>query len=105
MLVTFTTSSHADITMFGDVASSLLKMMGQSGNVPGAIMAEDVAPALASLNAALAARDDQGSDTGGPSSEGDDESAQKVKLGTRAVPLIELLKSAEAAGDNVTWEQ
>ncbi|MHB1236388.1 MAG: DUF1840 family protein, partial [Gallionella sp.] len=28
MLVTFTTKAYADITMFGDVALALLKMMG-----------------------------------------------------------------------------
>jgi len=39
MLVTFKTPSHADITMFGTVATTLLKMMGMSGGSPGAIMA------------------------------------------------------------------
>lgn len=104
MLVTFTTPSHADITLFGDVAASLLKMMGQSGNVPGAIMPDDVGPALDSLNAALAARDGSEEDTA--SATGDDnEASQKVKLDTRAVPLIELLQSAKAAGDNVVWDK
>jgi hypothetical protein len=41
MLVTFTTEAYADITMFGDVAVALLKMMGHSGTVPSAIRAED----------------------------------------------------------------
>jgi hypothetical protein len=40
MLVTFTTKTYADITMFGDVALALLKMMGYSTKVPGAIKAE-----------------------------------------------------------------
>jgi hypothetical protein len=30
MLVTFTTKAYANITMFGDVAVTLLKMMGHS---------------------------------------------------------------------------
>ena len=34
MLVTFTTNAYADITMFGDVALAMLKMMGHSGTVP-----------------------------------------------------------------------
>jgi len=33
MLVTFTTDAYADITMFGDVALTLLKMMGHSKTV------------------------------------------------------------------------
>ena len=40
MLVTFTTKAYADITMFGDVALAMLKMMGHSATVPGAILAE-----------------------------------------------------------------
>ena len=42
MIVTFKTKPYADITMFGDVAIHLLKLMGHSGTVPGAIVAEDV---------------------------------------------------------------
>ena len=42
MLVTFTTDAYADITMFGDVALAMLKMMGHSTTVPGAILAADV---------------------------------------------------------------
>ena len=55
MLVTFTTDAHADITMFGDVALAMLKMMGHSATVPGAILAADVPAALAKLTAAIEA--------------------------------------------------
>ncbi|MBI4808627.1 MAG: DUF1840 domain-containing protein [Nitrosomonadales bacterium] len=53
MLVTFTTDAYADITMFGDVALKMLKMMGHSANVHGAIWAEDVPEALSRLTAAI----------------------------------------------------
>jgi len=46
MLVTFRTSAYANITMFGDIAVTLLKMMGHSGTVPSAIRADDVPAAL-----------------------------------------------------------
>ena len=42
MLVTFKTDAHADIMMFGDVALTLLKLMGLSGRVPGALLAEEI---------------------------------------------------------------
>jgi len=42
MLVTFTTDAYADITMFGDVALAMLKMMGHSATVPSAILEADV---------------------------------------------------------------
>ena len=42
MLVTFSTDTYPNITLFGDVALTLLKMMGHSTTVPGAILAADV---------------------------------------------------------------
>ena len=42
MLVTFSSPAYADITMFGDVAVRLIKMMGHSGTIPSALLAEDV---------------------------------------------------------------
>mgnify|MGYP000668141875 CR=1 FL=1 len=57
MLVTFSTDAHADITMFGDVALKLLKLMGRSGRVPGAILPEDIPEALQRLRAGIAAEE------------------------------------------------
>ena len=53
MLVTFRSTATDSITMFGDVATSLLKLMGASGKVPGALHADDVPGALRQLEAAL----------------------------------------------------
>jgi hypothetical protein len=46
MIVTFRSKAHADIMMFGDIAVNLLKLMGHSGTVPGALLAEEVPTAL-----------------------------------------------------------
>ena len=46
MIVTFRSKAHADIMMFGDIAISVLKLMGHSGTVPGALLAEEVPTAL-----------------------------------------------------------
>ena len=54
MLVKFQTKSQATITMFGDVAVTLIKLMGHSGTVPSALLAEDVPAALARLKVAVA---------------------------------------------------
>ena len=56
MLVTFTTKAYADITMFGDIALAMLRMMGHSATVPGAILAADVPVALSRLTAAIDAQ-------------------------------------------------
>jgi hypothetical protein len=42
MLVTFSTKAYADITLFGDIALTLLKMMVHSATITGAILAADV---------------------------------------------------------------
>jgi len=100
MLVTFTTDAYADITMFGDVAIALLKMMGQSGTVPGALLAEDVPAALRRLAVAIEAQKAQEPDE--KHDQEDDEPT--VSITTRAMPLIDLLTAAAKAGSNVMWK-
>mgnify|MGYP003853800257 CR=1 FL=1 len=111
MLVTFKTSAYSDITMFGTAAVSLLKLMGQSGNVPGAILAADVPQALKTLHEALAKLEAEELNPGQAESEestqggfDDEEEEAPVALHTRAGPLISLLEAAAAANENVLWD-
>ena len=53
MLITFSCDAYENIITFGDVAQRLLVMMGLSGKVPTAILADDVAEALRQLEHAL----------------------------------------------------
>lgn len=55
MLVTFRSNAWSNITMFGDVAVTLLRMAGHSGTVPSAMLAGELPSALARLKQALAA--------------------------------------------------
>ncbi|PID60261.1 MAG: hypothetical protein CSB44_11040 [Gammaproteobacteria bacterium] len=103
MLITFKTSSWADITMFGDAAVELLKLMGMSGNVPGALMAEDIPAALASLKERLSQREEAEGNVHVVDEE--EEGEVPVPLNHRAVPLIALLEAAAEAGDSVIWEE
>ncbi|AFL74373.1 DUF1840 domain-containing protein [Thiocystis violascens] len=103
MLIKFQTKAYATITMFGDVAVTLIKLMGHSGNVPGALLAEDVPNALARLKAAVAEHPNDPLDPAASTSRGSNE-GQHVSLAHRALPLIELLTAAAAAGENVMWE-
>jgi hypothetical protein len=99
MLVTFTTKAWADITMFGDIAVLLIKMMGHSGTVPGALIAEDVPVALARLKEAVSQEPDDE-----PAGYDDDDSGErKVSIPIRAYPLIELLTAAAAQKCSVMW--
>jgi len=101
VLITFSCSAYADITMFGDVAIHLLKLMGHSGVVPSALLAEDIQPALKRLQAAVAA-DPDSPEPAKTAGDKDDEPA--VSLRHRALPLIELLKAAANAECNVMWD-
>jgi hypothetical protein len=100
MLVTFSCSAYADITMFGDVAVRLLKLMGHSGTVPSALLSEDIPAALARLETAIET-EKQMSKPDESAGRDDDDSA--VSLPHRAMPLIELLKAAKKANCNVMW--
>lgn len=99
MLVTFTTPAYANITMFGDIALTLLKLMGHSATVPGALLAEDVPAALQKLEAAIEA-DRQSLQPQQPEEDGE----APVSLSHRALPLIELLKAAAKENENVMWD-
>ena len=101
MLVTFSCPAHADITLFGDVAVRLLKLMGHSATVPGALLAADIPEALQKLEAAVEA-DRQSPQLEQPAQ--DDDGEVPVSLSHRALPLIELLKAAAKANSNVMWD-
>ena len=76
------------------------KMMGQSGVVPGAILAADIPPALARLKRNVAAQAEH------PRARKDDETEDPdVSLRQRAVPLIDLLERAAKKGCNVMWTE
>ncbi|MCW8880856.1 MAG: DUF1840 domain-containing protein [Sedimenticola sp.] len=102
MLVTFTCPAYADITLFGDVALRLLKMMGHSGTVPSALLADEVPAALAHLEAAIEAEKQSSQATEVAAVDDDDEPA--VSLTHRALPLLELLKAAAKDKCNVMWD-
>jgi hypothetical protein len=111
MLVTFRSKATESITMFDDVAESLLKMMGATGRVPGALDADDVPPALAKLESEVEALKAASATTPAQPATNEDSAAadegeapRPVPLAARAVPLLSLLKRAAAAHVGVIWE-
>jgi len=101
MLVKFR-SDVGGFTMFGDIATQLLKMMGHSGSVPSAILAEDIPDAFQRLEAALAAA---GNAPAEDDSENTEQREQPVSLGQRAYPLLELLRHAAQQNCAVMWDK
>ncbi|HYC45462.1 MAG TPA: DUF1840 domain-containing protein [Burkholderiales bacterium] len=99
MLVRFD-SKVGTLTTFGDVAVKLLRLMGQSGGVPGAILAADIPAAVERLRAGVGAEREPAR-----ASSRDSEEEPPVNLSQRAFPLIELLERAAESGADVIWEQ
>jgi hypothetical protein len=86
-------------TIQGDVGVALLRLMGMSGAVPGALLAQDVPGALQRLKAAVAA-----SKPAAPAN-GAHEESDRVGLSTRAFPLVQLLENAARSNSDVVWEE
>jgi hypothetical protein len=99
MLVTFSTDNYPNITLFGDDALAMLKMMGHSATVPGSIRAEDVSHALNLLTSSLAA------DKALPKVTAKNDDEPVVSTAHRGMPLVELLTAAVKANDYVMWNE
>lgn len=114
MLVTFRSTATESITMFQDVAVQLLKLMGATGRIPGALSPDDVGPALQRLESATeqikagthatAARPADNEDAKNEDEDEDEDREPPVDLATRAVPLLSVMKRAVAAHAELMWE-
>lgn len=98
MLIKFDSKIGA-LMMFGDVAVQLLKLMGQSGTVPSALLAADIPAAVERLKSALAAG------APAPQASAEDEDSTPVSLRQRAFPLLDLLERAAAKQADVMWDK
>ncbi|MEZ8017061.1 DUF1840 domain-containing protein [Vibrio splendidus] len=105
MLITFSCKAHASVTMFGEVGLQFIKMLGHSGTIPGAIDASAVPQALNNLRAAIAAEQSKPIEQENANDESEEEVVEApVNIGSRAFPLVELLKAAINDECEVMWE-
>jgi Domain of unknown function (DUF1840) len=102
MMITFESNAHTDVTMFADIAKSLIKMMGHSGTIPSAIAAKDLPDALSQLQTALNADSPHQKEA---VDEDDDDKEIEVTMSGRAFPLVEMLKAAIKEDEPVMWYQ
>jgi hypothetical protein len=101
MLVTFQTDAYESITLFGEVAQRLLKMMGHSAKVPGAILAKEVPLALQNLTEAIAKEKDRGMQP--QQAMLGEEEPEVISIAHRALPVIALLQAAARKECDVLW--
>ena len=108
MLVKFSSTSGQSLSMFEDQAKKMLRAMDMTGNIPGAINAEDLQTALDHLEQSI----EKEAAAEKPPEFGDevfdDERKaienQIVSAKARAFPLIELLKISIKKQKSVMWE-
>ncbi len=107
MLIVFKSKAAGDVMMFGDVAHSLMEIMGKSPDPKGIVTVEQLPDAIARLKAAVA--QDKAEK---PVVDHDERVFEKtpgggkrehVSLARRAVPLIELLEYSLKEEVPVTW--
>lgn len=87
--------------MFGDVARTLIRLMGRRETIPSAMYPEDIPAALEKLRSALMRDDSTESGAAAPDQDG----KKKIDIQTRAIPLIALLVAAEKEQVPVMWEE
>ena len=106
MIVKFSTHAGA-LTMHGDAAVTLLKAMGHSGTVPGAILAADLRAALSSLRQALEEQARVPPPPEPATTDEDDEREREppVSMRMRALPLIDMIETAIARDSDLMWER
>jgi hypothetical protein len=109
MLVRFSTR-NGQVTMFGDAAATLLKLLGHSGTIPGAIVNAELPAALARLKGGI----ERDGHTPAPEPGAKPATAEEidadprrapVTLRMRATPLIELIEDAIARGGDLMWDR
>jgi hypothetical protein len=106
MLIRFSSIATGPITMFGSDALLLIKLLGASDALPGAISEEDIPAALQGLRQQLELHAAANATPTKKVEEGDDPHLEPpIELASRAIPLIEILERAAAAKAPVMWEQ
>ena len=101
-MIIFQSEVGPDVMMFDKVAHAMMELMGKEKNTRGVVTPEQMPAAIARLKAA--AEEDKalhrGEDKDG---DGEEESAPRVGLAQRALPLIELLEYSLARQKPVLW--
>jgi hypothetical protein len=107
MLYTFTSKVHSDVVMFGNVATVLLRAMGQKEEPPGILRGEAIREAATKLRAWLdEAPKDLFSKEEEAKAKTDEERAElrnRVGFRIRATPLLDMLDASYAKDADVIW--
>jgi hypothetical protein len=103
MLYEFKSKATGNVVMTGPIAERLLAIVGREPSAKGIFTVEQMPEAIAALQAAVerekAESGGADEDENGPPADG----PRAVSLAQRAWPLIDMLRTAHAAKQPVTW--
>ena len=99
MLITFKSRAHADVTMFGDVALELIRLMGRRDTVPSAMYPEDIPDALDKLRSGLVLQ--EAAESVVVTNDEDEDEEEQIGIQTRAMPLTDGRRGKRAGFRNV----
>lgn len=112
MLITFHSKAAADVTMYQEHAKRILDLLGKDIN-RGVITAAEAPQAVKLLENEVAetrahtASDDMQRDVnahhGEAAEDSDHEGMELVSFGTRAYPLLEMLRASRDGGNDILW--
>ncbi|HMS78031.1 MAG TPA: DUF1840 domain-containing protein [Burkholderiaceae bacterium] len=102
MLYEFKSRATGSVVMTGPVAERLLAIVGKAAGPKGIFTVEQMPAAIEALQAAVA-REKAESPPEGEGDERQRDAARAVSLAQRAWPLIDMLKTAHAKEQPVTW--
>ena len=107
MLYEFKSKAAGTVVMTGTVGDRMLAIIGRAPGPQGVFTPEQLGPAIEALQAAIKAEklalQQPAPDSQDKDDETSDSDGEAISLAQRALPLIELLSSARAAGKPVTW--
>ena len=103
MLYEFKSKATGNVVMTGPVAERLLAIVGREPSAKGIFTVEQMPGAIAALQAAVERERAESSQTETDADERTREAMRSVSLAQRAWPLIDMLRTAQAAKQPVTW--
>lgn len=109
MLITFSTTVHPDVVMFGDIATLFLRVMGEKEQAPGILRGDNIKLARDRLQAWLSEvppepnndENDEADDADNGEQQG--RRSSSIGLKKRALPLLELMDLAYRKQADVIW--
>ena len=110
MIYKFKSKAAGDVIMMGPNGDQVLRLIGKEPAAKGIIEPAHMAAAIAAIEQAIAAEESAKTATKADAAKGkdgkddkDDKPQDRVSLRQRAWPLVEMLKRARAANQEIVW--